>query len=184
LRGDPLRAGGHGGSNCTYDPDSQPPDASTPDAPDADAPDAPDASCQDDLSNIQTGNFDVTLSIATTQVGPAALVNQRHACGHGMFWDVRLAAGGGLRVETDDGTQYTSLVCSHPVNDGLPHVLAVRRDSGIIQIAVDGVTCITGGSTSSFHTLAPLAIGWDPCDGVSGTVAFGGSIQDVCVSYP
>jgi hypothetical protein len=153
-------------------PDGSPHDAHPPDA----------ATCTDNLSGIGTGNFHLSVTITTTQAGPAALLNQRSTCGHGMFWDLRTAAGGTLQFETDDGTTYVALACSHVVNDGSAHAITVARVSKSMTIAVDGTPCASGTSATSFAQLPPLEKGVDPCDGHTSTMPFSGTMANPCVT--
>jgi hypothetical protein len=151
--------------------DAAPQDAHRPDA----------ATCTDDLSGIGTGDFHISVTVTTTQAGPAALLNQRSACGHGMFWDLRLASGGGLQFETDDTTTYVNLLGTHVVNDGKQHAITVARVSKSITVAVDGTPTVSGASATSFAKLSPLEKGVDPCDG-HGTSAFSGTLANPCVT--
>ncbi len=161
-------------------PEAQAGESGVQDAP-ADAP-----ACRDDLSNIGTNDFHVSLSVSTVQTGLTALVNQRARCVHGLFWDIRLASGS-VQVETDDGvTPYVELVSTGaPVNDGSFHELSVSRVAGTLTISIDGAPSGSTSSPTSFGVLPPLAIGSDHCeiDG-GGTVAFVGTVRDVCVASP
>ena len=163
--------------------DAEARDAGTADAqtPDASAPDA--AACTGDLSGIGTGDFHVDVTFKTTATAAEALLNQRAACGHGNFWDVRLEAGGLLRVETDDGTNYLLLMGTRALNDGTSHAVSVRRVAGVITVAVDGTSDASAISKSAFGTLAALRTKSDACDGTSLAV-FAGRWRNVCVTSP
>ncbi len=139
------------------------------------------AACSGDLSNVGTGDFHVLFSLTTTLTSSAAIANQRTTCGHGVFWDVRVAAGGGIRAETDDGTNYSNLTSTGAtVNDGKSHAVVVKRASGTLSIEIDGVLSGSSPSTSALTKLAPLETTSDPCVGTSGTVAFQGTLSAVC----
>ena len=68
------------------------------------------------------------------------------------------------------------------VNDGKPHAVVVRRASGTVTITVDGATVGSAASAANLGALTTLLIAGDPCVGVDGTMAFTGSVTDVCVS--
>jgi hypothetical protein len=152
----------------------------------SDASDAgPDARvCTDDLSNIGTADFTISVTLATTQSGQVAVVSQRDVCGHSMFWDIRLD-NGFPEVETDDGAgNYTDFDGTTLVNDGATHVIEVERVSETITLYVDGVASGSAASVTPFGALPALAVGTDICVGTDATVAFSGTETDVCVSSP
>src|SRR5438067_1881323 len=86
-----------------------------------------------DLSNVGTGDFHVAFTISTTAHQSSAVIGQRAACAHGVFWDVRMSPEGMLVVETDGG-DYTVLTASSSVNDGYPHDIAITRMQGTLAI--------------------------------------------------
>jgi len=149
--------------------------------------DAPLPICQNDLSQQGTGDFHISLTLTTTQTGFVELANQRATCNHSLMWDLHLNDGR-VGIETDDGTNYTSLVsASSSTNDGAPHVVKIGRVSGSISIVIDGTVTAFGTSVSNFGKLAPMQIGGGVCDGIGGVIAFSGgkgSIEDFCVAYP
>lgn len=150
--------------------------------------------CTEDLSNIGTGDFHVSLTLTTSQQGLVAVVNQRSACGGGMYWDVRIESGH-MVVETDDGVfepdgavkedPRTTLTSNVTANDGDPHCIRIDRVAEVLSIRVDGVLTGSASSVSSFQVLAPLAMGTDPCEGtVDMTMALTGTISGLCVGGP
>jgi hypothetical protein len=146
--------------------------------------DAAKGPCAGDLSNIGTGDFQVSFELRTTASGRVALVNQRTACSSGMFWDLRLS-GGEIEIQTDDGSHSTDLTGTGPeMDDGAPHSVRVSRVAGTLTISVDGATSGTGASAASFGALPPLVTGSDGCDGQDGTVPFSGTISNLCVGSP
>lgn len=112
------------------------------------------------------------------------MVNQRTACMHGMFWDVRLDDGP-LAIESDDGTNYATFASTVSVNDGNTHNVVFTRIAGTLTVNVDGTPSGSVTSLSSFASLAPLAVGTDTCIAFGdGTVAFSGTLGNVCVTSP
>jgi laminin G domain protein len=169
------------------------------------APDEPDSpACIGSLSNIGTADFHISFTVKTSQAGFAALVSQRKTCLLGDYWDVRMADGH-IQVETDDtdGANHWTQLCAAvegsdagrctsvapanlppPVNDGQPHRVVISRSSGSLQASVDALTSSAVESQASFGSLSPVAIGSDPCEGVDGTVAFTGTLTNLCLSTP
>jgi hypothetical protein len=134
-----------------------------------------------DLSRLGTGDFDIRFTLRTSSQLDSAVINQRAACSHGDFWGVRMGADGSLGIETDGG-EYTVLVAPQAhVNDGAPHAVAITRHAGQLSLVIDD-RAVTAHSAASFGSLAPLAIGTDPCDGVDGTHALPGAVSDVRVT--
>jgi hypothetical protein len=162
------------------------------------APDA--AACVNgikDLSNIGTGNFQISFRVATTQIGWVALVNQRSTCYFGVFWDIRMCGAGGacpngaLSVETDDktsaGPAYQSVHSTVTINDGNPHDVVVARVSGVLTIQIDGALSGMGASSASLGAMPALRIGTDVCGAGSSppTAAFAGTtLSDPCITSP
>ncbi|HVY47098.1 MAG TPA: LamG domain-containing protein [Minicystis sp.] len=140
--------------------------------------------CSQDLSNLGQGDFEVHLELATTQAGQVAVVNQRHVCAQGMFWDLRLYDGR-LGMETDDPDHpYVLLESQRTVNDGQPHAIRVARANLQLEIEIDGATDASTSSETAFAALPPLAEGADVCASTDGTVDFAGTLTDVCVARP
>jgi hypothetical protein len=169
-------------------------DSGAPDAPDApDAPGAPDAAaeagpCIMDLSGIGTGDFRIAFSVATTQTGQVALLNQRNVCFFGLFWDLRIYSGT-LDVQTDDGTNFVEFQTTVPplVNDGNLHAVVIRRVARVITVTIDGTPAGTSTDVTSFASLPPFQTGHDPCQSgpnKDGTVAFAGTLENVCMTAP
>jgi hypothetical protein len=141
--------------------------------------------CTDDLSNIGTGDFRISLTLTTTQNALAAILNQRPTCNPGTFWDLRLNPGGVLEMETDDNgglADLTTLVTTATVNDGNPHQVLVERVSGMLTVSIDGVSTAAVASTASLGALPPLQQGTDVCVGADPTTTFVGTIANVCVA--
>jgi hypothetical protein len=169
------------------------------------APDEPDSpACIGGLSNIGTADFHISFTVKTSQAGFVALVGQRKDCLLGDYWDVRMADGF-IQVETDDtvGANHWTQLCAAVeggdagrctsvapadlpprANDGRPHRVVIWRSSGNLQASVDALASSAVESPASFGSLAPVAIGSDPCEGVDGTVAFTGTLTNLCVSSP
>ncbi len=175
-------------------------------APAVDAtPDEPDSpACIGSLSNIGTADFHISFTVKTSQAGFVAVVGQRKDCLLGDYWDVRMADGH-IQVETDDtdGANHWTQLCAAveggdagrctsvapadlppPVNDGRPHRVVIWRSSGSLHASVDALMSSAIESPASFGSLAPVAIGSDPCEGVDGTVASTGTLTNLCLSSP
>ena len=161
------------------------------------------SACTDDLSNIGTGDFQISFVLTTAWNGPAdmAVINQRRHCDHGMFWDVRVDRAGQLDVETDDAVslgqanEHYSQIWSPGVADGKPHCIQVQRKAQVLTTLVDGRVSSSAMSQSSFGQLPALSVKSDACDGTActtvpnfgmicgdGTVSFLGTLTDVCVA--
>ncbi len=131
--------------------------------------------------------FHVTLSVTTSialEGGLLAVANQRNICAPGVFWDIRVV-GGFVFVEADDIANYAAITSPGPrVDDGNPHNVRMQRTSGALSVYVDDVASGTTPSTASFGKLPPLVIGTDVCIPQDGTMAFPGTIADLCVASP
>jgi hypothetical protein len=173
-------------------------------SPDASAADA--VVCGNDLSNVGTGDFTISLTLTTTamnsagrvgtgpfsHIGTTAVINQRSTCNPSApFWDIRAglpptgspANAFWIDIETDDTTADDSTANMVVLNDGVPHIVVLTRISGTMRISVDGVAGTPVPSTSNFGALPPLATGNDVCDGVDGTVPLVGTVTNVCISH-
>jgi hypothetical protein len=144
--------------------------------------------CINDLSNIGTADFQITLSMMSTQTGRTALVNQRRICNFGDFWDVRFNAGA-LEIETDTNSQSNWLFFrtnGAKVNDGRAHTVLIQRKAQTLTAYIDGIASGSGTSVASFGQLPPTAIGVDACDGnTDQTVALsGGKVTNLCITSP
>jgi hypothetical protein len=124
----------------------------------------------DDLSGVGTGDFQISFVVDTAQTGWVALLNQRGICNHGVFWDARMSDGR-VQMETDDGTNYTSLLSPKVVNDGVEHSILITRVNGTLSIIIDGAVTASAASAASFTSLPPLATGTDVCVGLGGNAA-------------
>ena len=173
-----------------------PGDAPMGDAPAGDSGDAQaDASmCKNDLSNVGTADFHISFAVRTKQTGQAALVNQRPACGHAMFWDVTLDDQGRVFAETDDYSPtggpitYASVTSTVAVNDDRSHAIVVQRVAEVLTVKIDGAASGSAPSASNLHQLPPLQEGVDACDvgSCSNCVrqALVGSITNLCATSP
>ncbi len=167
--------------------------------------------CRNDLSNIGTADFRITMRVTTTSSQLSAVVNQRAYCTNGMFWDIRVSAdprgsqdSGQIFVEVDDhvavsdpAAHYTGLSSTVRVDDGHAHCLMISRKAKTITIFIDGIEAGSASSMSSLGQLPPLVTGTDPCGGYgcidvpnfgracgSGTSPFVGTISDLCLESP
>jgi hypothetical protein len=157
-----------------------------PDAVAADAAvEAEAPACTGDLSSVGTGDFHVSLTLATTEPGLVALVNQRRTCDPSVFWDIRMFDGL-LDVEVDDVAHYTELKRIGPtINDGTPHAIVAQRIAGTLSASVDGIDAGSGASEASLAALPPVVTGTDVCVTSSdGTVALLGQLTNLCVTSP
>jgi hypothetical protein len=175
--------------------DSQPESAASDSGSlDSGAPDAHDAAadagpCITDLSGIGTGDFHIAFSMATTQTGQVALLNQRNVCFFGLFWDLRIYSGT-LDVQTDDSANnFVEFQTTVPplLNDGNLHAVVVHRAAQVITVTIDGTPAGTSSDVSSFASLPALQTGHDPCETgpmKDGTVSFAGTLKNVCITAP
>lgn len=140
-----------------------------------------------DLSKVGAGDFRISFHIATTQTGWAALMNQRTACGYGVFWDLRQSGTGTLMFELDgsDESSYETLESKVAINDGKLHGAVVSRVRGNLAIEVDGAPAGQSASSSSLGDLAPLRVTDDICVGSDTnppTARFAGmTLSDICI---
>jgi hypothetical protein len=140
--------------------------------------------CVRDLSNIGTGDFHISFSVMTAQVGQTALINQRATCDFGQFWDIRMSDGA-LLVETAEGANLSTFKTVGPkVNDGGKHSVTIARVSGTIAGFIDGAAVGTVASSTSLRQLTPLVTHSDPCDQRDGTLPLVGAVADVCLTTP
>jgi hypothetical protein len=190
---DSQDAGSVGDSGLDTDAPDAPGDSGEADAPAGDAPAGDGAggdasACADDLSNIGTSDFHISLTVASRQIGLVALANQRARCGGGNYWDLRLF-NGNLRMETADSTSdggpYSDLFTSGVlVNDGKPHAIAVQRVATTVTVFIDGKDAGSTPSVISLRQLSPLLSGMDPCEGHDTTSPFAGTLSNLCVTSP
>ncbi len=146
------------------------------------------ARCINDLSNIGTGDFQISFSMMGTQTGRTALINQRRICYFEEFWDIR-ASNGALLIETDQNSQSNWVLFTSKgplVNDGQVHTVLVQRRAETVTAYIDGIASGSFISRTSFGPLTPIAIGTDPCDNTSmdSTVAFTGKVTNLCITVP
>jgi hypothetical protein len=169
---------GAGGDVHAGGSDSSPGDAALSDG--ADAP-----SCTNDLSNIGTADFTITMVVTTTQTGTVAVANQRAVCNGSAFWDVHLQDGA-VQAETDDGMMHhaTENTTGPLVNDGNPHSVVVQRKNEMLSVYIDGTAAGATTSTSAFGMLPQLEWGTSPCVGHTGYFSLVGSVTDRCVNSP
>jgi hypothetical protein len=145
--------------------------------------------CGTDLSNVGTGDFQITFTMQTMQKqGRVALFNQRSACAPGDFWDVHLQDGM-LVVETesliDGGMNDAILTGCLPLADGGPRHIVIQRVGGTLAEFVTGIFDATPmTSLARFDALPAVATGTSACIGVDATVAFdqnNGALSDLCI---
>jgi hypothetical protein len=140
-----------------------------------------------DLSNVGTGDFRISFHVVTTQMGWAALLNQRSTCFLGLFWDIRQTATGTILVETDANTNpsYQTVESTIKINDGQPHDVAVARVGGLLTIRIDGAAAGQGPSSGALGTLPAVKVGDDACGATSNpaTAKFAGmTLSEVCIT--
>jgi hypothetical protein len=142
-------------------------------------------SCKNDLSNIGTADFTISMNLSTTQTGTVAVVNQRMVCNGSAFWDVHLQDGD-VQAETDDGiAHHATLNTTGPaVNDGNPHSVVVQRRSKVLAVFVDGAPAGMTLSQSAFGPLPALETRTSPCVGHTGVFAFLGPLANICATSP
>jgi hypothetical protein len=162
--------------------------------------------CGNDLSNIGTGDFTISLTLTTTamnstgpvststfsDIGLTAIIAQWSSCNASApAWSIRAglpptdAPANAFWIDMGtigDTGVVDSTVNMVVLNDGVPHMVVVTRISGTMSISVDGVAGTAVPSTSNFGALPPLATGTDVCVGVDGTVPLVGTVTNVCIS--
>jgi hypothetical protein len=147
--------------------------------------------CVTDLSNVGTGDFDVSFTVVTTAQTGMALVSQRATCLPYSGWDIYTSPTGAIEIETDDGVAADRVfqIGGGPVNDGKPHYVEAARVAGKIWVQTDnGVKSPLVADTNALADLPPLIVGSDP-GGVSpngcgsGVIEpLAGSLTNLCVT--
>lgn len=156
-----------------------PPDASSADA-------NATRTCLSTLSNTGTADFSISFKINTRAVVPSTVLFQRTTCdARNDLWDVQVTSGGVLRVALiEAGGQYTDLVTTKSVSDGLTHDVTVRRVSRELQVTTDGVDSLSLPAPQNLRTLSPLGTAkGNPCE-VVGLKPLMGTVSEVCLSVP
>jgi hypothetical protein len=159
-------------------------DAEVSDSNPGDAP-ILNPSCKNDLSNIGTADFTISMSLSTIQTGTVAVASQRSVCNGSAFWDVHLQDGD-VQAETDDGiAHHATLNTTGPaVNDGNPHSIVVERRSKQLAVFVDGISAGMTLSQSAFGPLPAIETRTSPCVGHTGYWELIGPLADVCATSP
>jgi Laminin G domain len=156
-------------------------------ASDSNPSDAPilNPSCKNDLSNIGTADFTISMTVTTTQSGTVALANQRMVCNVSAFWDVHLQDGA-VEAETDDALQHHNVenTTAPLVNDGKPHTIVVQRRNEVLMVIIDGTVAGTTACLASFGLLTVIETETSPCVGHTGYYSLVGTLSDVCVTSP
>jgi hypothetical protein len=138
-------------------------------------------SCNGDLSNLGTGDFEIKFTLKTSATQLSEILNQRAVCANSFFWDIQLL-NGTLQVEVDDNHQhYTSCQGTTQVNDGKPHRVVVRRVAGRLTTYVDCVLDMACACAADLSTaLNPLRTTLAGCQSPPPDLV--GTLSDVCVS--
>jgi hypothetical protein len=135
--------------------------------------------------NRGRGDFTFSFAIWTTATVKQAIWEKRAACDSDgtSFWGFRMLSGGRVvfEVQNTAGKDYIALTSTTTVNDGAWHWVAVTRHYRTVLLYVDGTLEATGTSptTANVQKDTPMRAGVSTCDGVDGTHAFTGELDDL-----
>jgi sialidase-1 len=124
-------------------------------------------------------------SIAATQ--QQAIWEKRAACDSDgtSFWGFRLQPSGRVLFEAQNtaGADVIDLDSTTAVNDGAWHRVAVTRQGTTASLYVDGQlqAAATTATTSDISEGTPMRAGVSSCDGIDGTTAFVGELDELMI---
>lgn len=138
--------------------------------------------CSPTLGNFGQSNFTIVTWTRTTTGG--GVVEKRSGCGPGSFLDVRINRPqypNQVLVEVSGNEPYAPFVAAPiSLSDGAWHQVAVERQGTTLKCLVD---CIEASETNTtvidnLQNDVPLQIGISACNGVDGTPAFVGEVDE------
>ena len=141
-----------------------------------------------DGGNRGTGAFTFAFAIKTTAATQEqAIWEERAQCDSDgtSFWGFRMQPNGRVSFEAQNtvGQDYMNLGSTAAVNDGAWHRVTVTRQTTTASLYVDGQlqATTTTATTADISKRTPMRAGVSTCDGVDGTVAFVGQLDEVMI---
>jgi hypothetical protein len=141
-----------------------------------------------DGGNPGTGAFTFAFAIKTTAATQQqAIWEERAQCDSDgtSFWGFRMQPDGGVNFEAQNTVGQDSLVLGSTavVNDGAWHWVAVTRQTTAASLYVDGQlqATTTTATTADISKRTPMRAGVSTCDGVDGTNALVGQLDELMI---
>ncbi len=141
-----------------------------------------------DGGNPGTGDFTFAFAIKTTAAGQEhAIWEERAQCDSDgtSFWGFRMQPNGRVNFEAQNtvGEDYMDLGSMASVNDGAWHWVAVTRQTTTASLYVDGQlqSTTTTATTADISKSTPMRAGVSSCDGVDGTSALMGQLDELMI---
>jgi hypothetical protein len=141
-----------------------------------------------DGGNTGTGAFTFAFAIKTTAATQEqAIWEKRAQCDSDgtSFWGFRMQPNGRVNFEAQNtvGQDYTDLGSTAAVNDGAWHWVAVTRQTTTASLYVDGQlqATTTTATNADISKNTPMRAGESSCDGVDGTTAFVGQLDELMI---
>ena len=141
-----------------------------------------------DGGNPGTGAFTFAFAIKTTAATQErAIWEERAQCDSDgtSFWGFRMQPNGRVNFEAQNtaGEDYMNLGSTAPVNDGAWHWVAVTRQTTTASLYVDGQLQATSttATTADISKTTPMRAGVSTCDGVDGTNALVGQLDELMI---
>lgn len=141
-----------------------------------------------DGGNPGTGDFTFAFAIKTTAATQEqAIWEERAQCDSDgtSFWGFRMQPNGRVNFEAQNtvGEDYMNLGSTAAVNDGAWHWVAVTRQTTTASLYVDGQlqATTTTATTADISKTTPMRAGVSTCDGVDGTIALVGQLDELMI---
>jgi len=142
----------------------------------------------DGAGNPGTGAFTFAFAVKTTgATQEQAVWEKRAACDSDgtSFWGFRMQPNGVINFEAQNtaGQDYLDLGSTAVVNDGAWHWVAVTRQATTASLYVDGQlqATTTTATTADISKATPMRAGVSTCDGIDGTTAFVGQLDELMI---
>ena len=141
-----------------------------------------------DGGNPGTGDFTFVFAIWTADATQEqAIWEERAQCNSDgtSFWGFRMQPNGRVNFEAQNtvGQDYMDLGSTAVVNDGAWHWVAVTRQTTTASLYVDGQlqATTTTATTADISKRTPMRAGVSTCDGVDGTSALVGQLDELMI---
>jgi Concanavalin A-like lectin/glucanases superfamily len=138
--------------------------------------------------NPGTGAFTFAFAIKTTEATQEqAIWEERAACDSDgtSFWGFRMQPNGRVNFEAQNtiGQDYVDLGSTAVVNDSAWHWVAVTRQETTSSLYVDGQLqdTATTATIADISKSTPMRAGVSTCDGVDGTTALVGELDELMI---
>ena len=138
--------------------------------------------------NPGVGAFTFAFAVkATAATQEQAVWEKRAQCNSDgtSFWGFRMQPNGRINFEAQNtvGQDYMDLGSTAVVNDGAWHWVAVTRQTTTASLYVDGQlqATTTTATTADISKRTPMRAGVSTCDGVDGTAALVGQLDELMI---